>query len=290
MNTASTPPSADAPTDGNGNGNRKRRVCFSPAVPNAKRREVAINSGTDGRDDRLPVLSSSAASSPAAAASSPAAAVSSPAAAVSTNATVSASALPPRKVQSRTPKPIPPLDDIPPINRKIIEGAIGDVFKIDTPRPFQTEAVNYSAFYDDSFLYMIRKTADGKSLVPLTVAAIRRGVNVVLVPLIGLGSDQVEKASIPGQNYEAYHFDEHKYNDAKALRSRILGMDKAEAENVTIVGFLSPQALTSSSSWFLMLKKLASRGLISSITIESPHCRNEWEGFSSRIYSSLSEY
>jgi hypothetical protein len=35
------------------------------------------------------------------------------------------------------------------------------------PRPFQLEAIHHLAFHDDSQLVLIRRTADGKSLVPL---------------------------------------------------------------------------------------------------------------------------
>ena len=38
--------------------------------------------------------------------------------------------------------------------------------------------------------------ADGKSLVPLTITTIGRGVAIMLVPLIDLGSDQVGKAIV----------------------------------------------------------------------------------------------
>ena len=53
------------------------------------------------------------------------------------------------------------------------------------------EAVCHSAFGDGSYLHIICRTSDGKSIVPLTAGALRRGVIIVLVPLVGLGSDQV---------------------------------------------------------------------------------------------------
>ena len=43
------------------------------------------------------------------------------------------------------------------------------------------------------------------------------GVTLVLVPLHGLGSDQVEKATVPEHRIEAYYVDEHKYGNAKML-------------------------------------------------------------------------
>ena len=44
--------------------------------------------------------------------------------------------------------------------------------------------------------------------------AVKRKVTVILVPLIGLRSDQVVKPSVPEHNVEAYHIDEYKGQDA----------------------------------------------------------------------------
>ena len=43
-------------------------------------------------------------------------------------------------------------------------------------------------------IYLIRKTGEGKSLVITTTVALLCGVTIVMVPLLGLGSDQVNKA------------------------------------------------------------------------------------------------
>ena len=89
----------------------------------------------------------------------------------------------------------------------------------------------------------MRKTTEGKSLIPLTLATIFNGVTVVLVPLIGLGSDQVKKASVPEHNVEAYHVDEHKFEDARKLRTHLQSLSDDEAKNVTIILYMSPQFL-----------------------------------------------
>jgi len=81
-------------------------------------------------------------------------------------------------------------------------------------------------------LYVNARTADGKSLIPQTVASLRGGVAIVLVPLIGLGSDQVEKSTVVEHNVEAYHADEHKGRDGDALRQRLRAMTEGEAEHV----------------------------------------------------------
>eukprot|EP00956_Cyclotella_meneghiniana_P015563 scaffold23905_cov26-Cyclotella_meneghiniana.AAC.2 len=105
--------------------------------------------------------------------------------------------------------PLVPSDDIPNRHVTIIKDAIKDVYGFDNPGPFQIKAINHLAFNDDSSLVLIRRTADGKSLVPLTVSVLRGGVTLVLVPLHGLGSDQVDKATVPEHGIEAYYVNEH---------------------------------------------------------------------------------
>mmetsp|Transcript_36256 Transcript_36256/g.78227 ORF Transcript_36256/g.78227 Transcript_36256/m.78227 type:complete len:111 (+) Transcript_36256:69-401(+) len=53
-------------------------------------------------------------------------------------------------------------------------------------------------------------------------------VYIYLVPLIGLGSDQVQKSSCSEHGIEAYHIDEHKREDAKMLISCLKGIDEEE--------------------------------------------------------------
>ena len=87
------------------------------------------------------------------------------------------------------------------------------------------------------------KTVEGKPLVPLTLALISRGVTIVIVPLVGLGSDEVEKANMPEPNIEAHHAEEHKFEDARKLRTRLENILDEEAKHVSIILFISPQSL-----------------------------------------------
>ena len=107
-----------------------------------------------------------------------------------------------------------PLQDIPPQELQIIKDALRDVYGITEPRDFQLQAIHYLCFYDDPAMVLLRATADGKSLVPLTTSIIRTGVTLVLVPLHGLGSDQVDKATVLDHGVEAYYIDEHKKQHA----------------------------------------------------------------------------
>lgn len=138
----------------------------------------------------------------------------------------------------RAGPPVVTMDDILPRQLEIICAGIEHVTvtTITSPRPFQLEAVNHGIFNDNTILYIIRRTADGKSLVPMTIAFFRSGVSVVLVPLIGLGCGQVEKATYVDHNIEAYA-DEHKNADAKNLCERLLEMSDEENQEVMIEAF-----------------------------------------------------
>ena len=68
---------------------------------------------------------------------------------------------------------------------------------------------------------------------------------IYLVPLIGLGSDQVERATVIEHSLEPYHVDEHKNKDAWLLISCLENMIKEEAQHVSIKLFLGPNTMTS---------------------------------------------
>eukprot|EP00984_Skeletonema_dohrnii_P002679 scaffold926_cov75-Skeletonema_dohrnii-CCMP3373.AAC.2 len=81
---------------------------------------------------------------------------------------------------------------------------------VSKPRPFQLDAIFQLCIRRISMLYLIRKTGEGKSLVLKGMATIKRGITVCLVPLVGLGSDQVCKTTCAKCGVEAYHVDEWK--------------------------------------------------------------------------------
>ena len=52
------------------------------------------------------------------------------------------------------------------------------------------------------------------------------------------------KINVHDHNVEAYHVDEHKFGDARKLRTRLLDMLDDEAQHVTIILFMSPHSLS----------------------------------------------
>eukprot|EP00956_Cyclotella_meneghiniana_P031331 scaffold81936_cov56-Cyclotella_meneghiniana.AAC.2 len=167
--------------------------------------------------------------------------------------------------------PIVPLQCLPPVRVNIIKRAIREVYGFDNPRQFQIEAINHLAFTDDSSLVLIRRTADGKSLVPLTVTILRGGITLILVPLHGLGSDQVDKAASSEHGIEAYYVDEHKYDDAKVLEERLSHYSAEESEHNSILLFASPNSLKDGSRWIKLFRQLAVDGLIKTVAIDEAH-------------------
>ena len=66
----------------------------------------------------------------------------------------------------------------------------------------------------------------------------------MLVSLLGLGSDQVEKATVHEHNVEAYYIDEHRGVDAEHLRTQINAIGTDEWNGTTILLFISPASLS----------------------------------------------
>ena len=79
--------------------------------------------------------------------------------------------------------------EVPAAWRSAIIAVLSLVWKVLEPRLFQIYVLYYMVFLSKQLIYLIRKTGEGKSMIILGAATMRRGVTVVLVPLIGLGSD-----------------------------------------------------------------------------------------------------
>jgi superfamily II DNA helicase RecQ len=181
--------------------------------------------------------------------------------------------------EEQLPTPAPPtptdLHNSTPFSRDIgtiVRRCINDCWGYDSPRPFQVEAIIDLAVRKRD-LFMIRKTGEGKSIVPLTVAALLRHITIVLVPLIGLGSDQVNQASCLRRRIEAYHLDENKQQDFDALVLRLKRMiqDPTHAKNHSVVLYVSPSSLKKESRWNGLFRQMATRGVIKLFTIDEAH-------------------
>jgi len=172
---------------------------------------------------------------------------------------------------NNTTPTIPSTTDIPQEHIRIIRHAMEFNFGISSPHDEQLQAINRGAFYDGTVMNIIAKTAFGKSVIPSTICSLRRGIAVILVPLLGLGSDQVNKTMIIEKNIESYHIDEHRLEDATLLRERLRSLTAKERENISIQLYLSPLALAEGSEWMPILRNLAQKDFICLLCIDEAH-------------------
>ena len=75
------------------------------------------------------------------------------------------------------------------------------------------------------------------------MAAMLPGVHFSMVPLLGLGSDQVGSAHRPEKGLQAYHFDEFCEGDFKKLGELILSMTHQSKHSILV--YISPQKMAS---------------------------------------------
>jgi hypothetical protein len=108
---------------------------------------------------------------------------------------------------------------------------------------FQIRAIPDIAFHCDQITYLFAKTGTGKSAVPLTVGSLQTGMTVTMVPLIGLGSNQVINGSNEDNLIKAYHLDQHRGDEGKVLRDRLLLLSDDKANHVSIFFYPSSQSL-----------------------------------------------
>ncbi len=84
-------------------------------------------------------------------------------------------------------------------------------------------------------------------------------MTVTMVPLVGLGSDQIKYGSNEDNLIKAYHLDEHRGNDGKALRDWLLLLSDDKAITVFIFLYASPQSLQVGTFWHKCLSTLLHR-------------------------------
>ena len=146
-----------------------------------------------------------------------------------------------------------------------------DEWGIHSPHEWQIHAIHDIAFSNDTSTFLIAKTGSGKSAVPLTVGSLLTGVTLTMVPLVGLGSDQVNKCSNDSNFIEGYHLDEHRGVDAQRLTKRLLSLTPTEAEYTSIFLYASPQSLQVGTQWYHTLMSLAANDLIRLIVVDEAH-------------------
>jgi superfamily II DNA helicase RecQ len=94
--------------------------------------------------------------------------------------------------------------------RAVITHVMAKIWGILSPREFQVEAVARLVFEPHTCPFLIRKTGEGKFDVVLTASTLLRGIMLMVMPLLGLGCDQVSKAQHHHYQVEAFHLDKNR--------------------------------------------------------------------------------
>jgi hypothetical protein len=143
--------------------------------------------------------------------------------------------------------------------RWVITHIMEKVWGILASRDSQVEVVARLVFEPKTCIYLIRKTGEGKSMVVLTSATLLRGITLVVVPLLGLGCDQVAKAQHHRYKVKAYHLDKNRGNIQMAIQTCLQSITQQCSQSIIL--FTSPQSLKRGLSWAPLLKCLAKRKL-----------------------------
>ena len=138
-------------------------------------------------------------------------------------------------------------------------------------------------------VFLIRKTGEGKSAVLLASATIKRGLTLVLVPLLVLGCDQVAKGFKREHRVKTYHLDEHRGHDFIALRDRLLRLKHKRSQSIIL--FASPQSLQKNSLWHPVFQKLSSRNLFTLFVLDEAHCvERNGRSFRPEFYTGIKDF
>ncbi len=130
--------------------------------------------------------------------------------------------------------------EINPDHKRWISQSMLDNWGIRLLHEFQIRVIHSIAFHCNWLVYLITKTGLGESAVPLTIGSMQNGITLMMVPLVGLGSNQVSKSTNEANCIKAYHLDKHRGVDAQVLRDRLLSLNWREAEFVSIFLYTSP--------------------------------------------------
>ena len=85
---------------------------------------------------------------------------------------------------------------------------------------------------------------------------------ITLVPLVGVGSNQVTNSCNAANYVEVHQVDEHRKNDAEKLHYHLHAMTELEVNYVTICLYMSLQSLQFNSPWYGVLRCIASRDFL----------------------------
>ena len=161
----------------------------------------------------------------------------------------------------------------------VITTMLTEVWDEGCPHQFQLDAI-YTIVFDSTpaggapFLCLVGKTGEGKSLVLKGAATLMRGVSIFIVPLVGLGADQLSSSQRPNHRVFAYHLDEEKGRQGHSLALKLLDLKRVAdgaPPDESIIIYASPQAFKANYLWAECLDHLLREDLVSMIAFDEAH-------------------
>ena len=155
------------------------------------------------------------------------------------------------------------------------------VFKNKSFRSNQREVINAVISNRDTFVIM--PTGGGKSLTFQLPAVLSDGVTLVVMPLISLIYDQIQRLNEIG-------IPAREFNSTQQLTEQNAIYDDIIKTNSIKILFITPEKLSQSEKLNWFLKKLEERGKLARIVIDEAHCVSQWGRDFRKDYSKLSKF
>ena len=94
-----------------------------------------------------------------------------------------------------------------------------DDWGIQFSHEFQIRVIHHVTFHRNQIVYIVAKTGSGsgKLAISLTIESLQTRVTLLMVPFVGLGSDQVNNIRNSKNLIEAYHLNENRGRNGYAL-------------------------------------------------------------------------
>ena len=145
------------------------------------------------------------------------------------------------------------------------------------PHEFQGEAIARLLMmtcnpYHPTALLLVQSTGGGKSMVPMTVGSVTRGVTLIIENTQSLAADQVSKYNQANNSYgpiKAFHLDAIKTtDDIENLRKFIIELNNST--NVSIFIYSSPETLLK-PAWTEIIDKIIAKKVLRLVCIDEVH-------------------
>ncbi|XP_051889615.1 ATP-dependent DNA helicase Q1 [Pristis pectinata] len=143
-----------------------------------------------------------------------------------------------------------------------------DVFKLQSFRPLQLQAINVTMAGKDLFLIM--PTGGGKSLCYELPAVCSTGFTLVICPLISLMEDQLmilEQLNIPSTMVNSNSTKEH----VKWVHDEMLN----KSSKLKLL-YVTPEKIAKSKVFMSKLEKAYQAGCLTRIAVDEVHCCSQW--------------